>query len=229
MEMKTIVTWIFAGGEISYEFIQTYRKEHQADRIIAVDGGLMVTDRLGIRPTHIVGDFDTVNIELLRQYQSDPRVVIRKFQPKKDLTDGQIAIELALELCSTKIVLFGATGKRLDHLLGNLYLLYLAERDGACCEMVDAYNRIRLLRARQHYKIEKKTQFGTYVSLLPFTDQVEGITLTGFQYPLVDFTMTRFLNPTLGISNEVVEESGDIWFSDGILICIESVDAKGRE
>ena len=37
--------------------------------------------------------------------------------------------------------------------------------------------------------------------------------------------MTRFKNPTLGISNEVVEESGDIWFSEGILICVESVDA----
>ncbi len=223
--MRTGVTWIFAGGEISDGFVQMYMEKSRADWIVAVDGGLAAVNRLGISPTHIVGDFDTVNAELLEQYRADPKIVIRKFQPKKDLTDGQIAVELALELGSTRVVVFGATGKRLDHLLGNLDLLYLAERDGACCEIVDACNRIRLLRAKRHYRIEQKMQFGTYVSLLPFTDRVEGITLKGFLYPLVDFTMTRFKNPTLGISNEVVEESGDIWFSEGILICVESVDA----
>lgn len=224
-DMETVVTWIFAGGEISYPFMETYIKKNRADRIIAVDGGLVAVNQLGICPTHIVGDFDTVDAELLKQYQLEKQIVIREFQPKKDLTDGQIAIELALELGSTKMVLFGATGKRLDHLLGNLYLLYMAEQDGACCEIVDAYNRVRLLRANQHYKIEKKTQFGRYISLLPFTDRVEGVTLIGFQYPLTDFTITRFFQPTLGISNEVVEESGDIWFSEGILICVESEDA----
>ena len=224
--MKTVVTWIFAGGEISYGFIETYIKKNQADRVIAVDGGLAVVNQLGICPTHIVGDFDTVDITLLEKYQSEKQIEIRKFQPKKDWTDGQIAIELALELGSTKITLFGATGKRLDHLLGNLHLLYMAEQGGACCEILDSYNRVRLLRANQHYRIEKKTQFGKYISLLPFTDQVEGITLVGFQYPLTDFTMTRFCNPTLGISNEVVEENGDIWFSDGILICVESSDIQ---
>ncbi len=224
--MKTVVTWIFAGGEIPYELIETYRKKNQADWVIAVDGGLAAMERLEICPTHIVGDFDTVDTRLLEQYQLEKQVVIRKFQPKKDFTDGQIAIELALELCSTKIVLFGATGRRLDHLLGNLDLLYMAEQNGACCEILDAYNRVQLLRSNQYYRIEQKTQFGSYISLLPFTDRVEGITLTGFQYPLTNYTMTRFLNPTLGISNEIVEESGTIWFSDGILICIESTDNK---
>ena len=222
--MKTVVTWIFAGGEIQEDFVADYAKENQADQIVAVDGGLAVVDRLGLCPTYIVGDFDTVSSELLKKYQLEKQVVVRKFQPKKDLTDGEIAVEVALELGSTKIVLFGTTGKRLDHLLGNLSLLYLAERDGASCEILDAYNRIRLLRCRQQYWIERGTQFGRYVSFLPFTDKVEGVTLTGFQYPLKDFTMTRFFNPTLGISNEIVEERGGIWFSEGILFCVESRD-----
>ena len=60
----------------------------------------------------------------------------------------------------------------------------MAEQNGACCEILDAYNRVQLLRSNQYYRIEQKTQFGSYISLLPFTDRVEGITLTGFQYPL---------------------------------------------
>lgn len=222
--MGAVVTWIFSGGEIQDEFVEAYCKNNQVDWIIAVDGGLAVLERLGLRPAYIVGDFDTVDTKVLEKYQSDGQVVVREYQPEKDLTDGQIAVELALKLCSTKVVLFGATGKRLDHLLGNLHLLYMAERDGAVCEILDIRNRVRLLRGGNTYWVEQKTQFGKYVSLVPFTDVVKGITLTGFKYPLTDFTMTRFINPTLGISNEVVEERGSIWFSDGILICVESRD-----
>lgn len=222
--MGAVVTWIFSGGEIQDEFVEAYCKKNQADWIIAVDGGLAVLERLGLRPAYIVGDFDTVDAKVLEKYQSDGQVVVREYQPEKDLTDGQIAVELALKLCSTKVVLFGATGKRLDHLLGNLHLLYMAEQDGAVCEILDIRNRVRLLRGGNTYWVEQKTQFGKYVSLVPFTDVVKGITLTGFKYPLTDFTMTRFINPTLGISNEVVEGQGSIWFSDGILICVESRD-----
>lgn len=222
--MGSVVTWIFSGGEIQDEFVAEYWKENQADQIIAVDGGLAALDRIGLRPTYIVGDFDTVDAGILEKYQSDTQIVVREFQPEKDLTDGQIAVELALKLCSTRIVLFGATGKRLDHLLGNLHLLYLAEQNGADCEILDIRNRVYLLRCKKTYYLKQKTQFGNYVSLVPFTDIVKGITLTGFKYPLTDFTMTRFSNPTLGISNEMVEEEGSIWFSDGILICVESRD-----
>ncbi len=88
--MKTVVTWIFAGGEIQEDFVADYAKENQADQIVAVDGGLAVVDCLGLCPTYIVGDFDTVSSELLKKYQLEKQVVVRKFQPKKDLTDGEI-------------------------------------------------------------------------------------------------------------------------------------------
>lgn len=222
--MKTVITWIFAGGMIQEEFVKEYIGMNRADRIIAVDGGLLSVDRLGLHPTHIVGDFDTVERELLEYYRADEKIQIRKFQPEKDLTDSQIAVELALELHSTKIVFFGATGSRLDHVLGNLHLLSMAEQKGVFCEILDANNRIFLLEAGKEYPVAKRKQFGIYISLIPFTDSVEGITLTGFKYPLTDFTMTRFTNPTLGLSNEIVEEKGSIWFSKGVLICVESRD-----
>lgn len=222
--MEKVVTWIFAGGMIQNEWIEEYARTHQADRIIAVDGGLAAVDFLKLRPTHIVGDFDTVEPELLEKYQSDGRIQIRSFRPEKDLTDSQIAVELALELNSTQIVLFGATGSRLDHVLGNLHLLAMAEQRGVSCELLDKNNRISLLDAGKEHPVSKRTQYGRYISLIPFTDRVEGITLKGFHYPLTDFTMTRFENPTLGISNELAEETGSIRLSDGILVCVESKD-----
>lgn len=222
--MAAKVTWIFSGGEIQDEFVKDYCKKNRADQIIAVDGGLAVLDRIGLRPTYVVGDFDTIDAKVLEKYQSDAQIAVREFQPEKDLTDGQIAVELALQIGSTKILLFGATGKRLDHLLGNLHLLYLAEQQGVDCEILDMQNRVYLLRCGKTHYLERKMQFGTYLSFVPFTDVVKGITLCGFRYPLVDFTMTRFSNPTLGISNELVGEEGSIWFSEGVLICVESKD-----
>jgi len=219
--MKEVVTWIFAGGEIQEDFLEHYLKTNRADTIIAADAGLAAVDQFQLPVQYLVGDFDSIHQKLLEKYLSNPKIQVRKFQPEKDLTDSQIAVELALEIGSTQIVLFGCTGNRLDHLLGNLHLLYMAEQKGVVCEMLDKYNRIRILKPGVDYILNQKTLFGKYVSLIPFTDRVEGLTLYGFRYPLTDFTLTRFENPTLGISNELAKEKGRIRFLKGELICIE--------
>lgn len=219
-----MVAWIFAGGTIEETVVKSYKKEHKADFIIAVDSGLSVLDRFCLLPTHLVGDFDSVESDILRKYEKEKSVVIRRFQPEKDFTDSQIAVELALTLGCKKIVMFGATGSRIDHLFGNLQLLYTSWQKGAVCEIYDANNKIYLLESGKDYQIKKNTRYGKYFSFLPFTDKVCGITLTGFKYPLNEFTMTRFENPTLGISNELIEEVGNISFLEGMVLCIESKD-----
>ena len=60
---------------------------------------------------------------------------IRQFNPVKDATDTQIAIELAMELGSRKITLVGGTGTRLDHVLGNIQTLYLPFAKGIDCRI----------------------------------------------------------------------------------------------
>ena len=65
-------------------------------------------------------------------------------------------------------------------------------------------------------------QFGTYLSLLPFTPQVTGITLKGVKYPLENAILNSGIS--LGISNEIVDDRAEIMFQDGILLGIESRD-----
>ena len=72
--------------------------------------------------------------------------------------------------------------------------------------------------------IKKKESLGKYVSLLPLTDIVKGITLKGFKYPLENYNMESGKSSTIGISNELVNEEGFIDFKEGILILIESRD-----
>lgn len=60
------------------------------------------------------------------------------------------------------------------------------------------------------------------VSLLPLTTQAEGVTLEGFKYPLKEYCMTS--DNSLGVSNEITEETARITVKKGILIMIESKD-----
>lgn len=219
--MKQIL--ILLGGEINADFALRLYKENNFERIIAADGGLCAADCAGICPTDIVGDFDTVSKDLLSKYSQRKEIHIRRFQPEKDATDSQIAMELALSIGKDcEITVLGATGTRMDHALANIQLLAMPLSAGVSCRIVDENNRICLIKADT--RIEKASQYGNYVSLLPFTERVEGITLEGFKYPLSGHTMDIRTNYTLGISNELVKESGWIRLYRGILILIESKD-----
>ena len=171
-------------------------------------------------PDIILGDFDSVNKDAIDYYRNKTEIPIKDFPPEKDETDTELAIRTAIEMGAEEIILFGATGTRVDHLLGNIQLLSLGLQTGVDCQIVDANNRIRLLT--KDMVLTKAEQFGTYVSLIPLTTEVTGITLEGFKYPLKDAVLTS--NNSLGVSNELVEDTGRISFKKGILILIESRD-----
>ena len=48
--------------------------------------------------------------------------------------------------------------------------------------------------------------------------------LQGFYYPLEDATLVG--DSSLGVSNEIVEEKGEIYVREGCLLVIESRDEK---
>jgi len=215
-------TLIVSGGNINQDFALAFYQKEKYDRIIGVDNGLKFLRRAGIKPTHIVGDFDTAAPELVAYYRAMPEIEIRTFNPVKDSTDTQIAIELALELGSDSIVILGGTGSRLDHVLGNIHSLMLAKKAGVDCEILDEHNRIRLISENTTLKMAE--QYGDYVSLIPLTSVVDGVDLIGFKYPLKNHTFTSTGSAGLGVSNEIIEEEAHICLKSGIFILIESGD-----
>ena len=221
--MKTV---IISGGRIERDFALSFLKNEIFDQIIAVDNGLKFLYENQIRPTWIVGDFDTAAQELVEYYQTQTDIPIRRFNTVKDSTDSQIAIELALELGSSEITILGGTGTRLDHVLGNIQSLMLARKKGVSCIILDAYNRIRLMDGVVHLK--KSEQYGKYVSLLPLTTEVTGVELRGFKYELTDYTFTSTGSAGLGVSNEITAEIAEIRIKTGIFVLIESRDEPKR-
>ena len=215
-------TLIISGGTIDTDFALDLLKKEKYDHIIGVDGALKFCKEQNIVPTRIVGDFDTLDPEILTWYQTHTQIEIRQFNPVKDATDTQIAIELAMELGSRKITLVGGTGTRLDHVLGNIQSLYLALEKGVDCEILDEHNRIRLIQGE--YRIKKAEQYGKYVSLIPFTTDVNGVTLEGLKYPVQDQHFTVQGSGGFGVSNEIAADEARISLRQGIFIMIESKD-----
>lgn len=87
---------------------------------------------------------------------------------------------------------------------------------------MDSQNRLSLLDGERTFS--KAEQWGKYVSFAPYTEEVTGITLTGFKYPLKNKTIYRGEEVGLCISNEIAEDTATITLEDGVLICIESRD-----
>lgn len=208
---------IITGGDISEKFLADYLDKHSSELRIVVDGALGITHGLGIKPDFIVGDFDTVNQELLEHYEKD---IILRHPPEKDQTDTELAIETALNSGCNHLVFFGATGSRLDHSLGNIFLLENLLKQGVEAEILNENNRLYL--KNQDFVLKRKEARGDFVSLLPLTETVENVTLSGFKYPVENLTFYR--EKTLGISNEITEEEARAEFSQGIFIVVESRD-----
>lgn len=216
--MKTCL--IITGGRMDLPFAGAFLKNRSFDCVIAVDGGLEAAAALKLQPQAVVGDFDTVDQELLEQYRNLPDILWDVHKPEKDETDTELAINTALALGCTSLTLLGATGGRMDHTIGNLHLLYPCLKKGIEACMIDQKNRISLLDRGRSFC--RASQWGTYISFLPLTEQVHGITLTGFKYPLINRDIE--IGTSLCISNELTGETGELEFLDGVLICVESHD-----
>lgn len=216
--MKTAI--IVTGGRIDIEFVNSVLEQYSYDYLIGVDRGIEFLKQAGKIPTHIVGDFDSASNGTLRWFQEKKEIEIRTFLPEKDDTDTQIALNLAMELDCEKIYILGGTGTRIDHMLGNLYLLSIPFEKGISCYLMDAHNRIQL--CGHSLKLKKSEQFGKYVSLLPHSERVTGLTLKGFYYPLSNATLDN--KTALGVSNEIVGEEAEIFLKTGELFVIESRD-----
>ena len=210
---------IITGGKTDDSFIRDLVEQEQYSFILAADHGLVVADELKLPLNYIVGDFDSVPEAILSQYR-EKDIPIETFPREKDKTDTQLAIELALEQRPTSIDIVGATGTRLDHTLANIHLLLLPLQKNIDAFIIDPNNKIYL--KRKSFTIKKNKQVGNYVSLLPFTEEVKGLSLRGFRYPLDGIRL--FSGSSLGISNEIVEEEARVEFDSGILLVMETRD-----
>jgi thiamine pyrophosphokinase len=151
------------------------RLARQSHVVVAADGGANGARTLGITPDLIIGDLDSITSSTLKFFSET--TVIRV--SGQDNTDMEKALDYIFsETLAQEVMVIGATGRRIDHTLGNLAVLskYVRHlRIVACGEGWYAFP------VRSGERIH--ASIGTTVSLIPFSN-CRGVTLKGLQYPL---------------------------------------------
>ena len=128
--MKNRCVIVGAGPIENYIRTREYLKED--DFFIFCDGGLRHRAGLGVGPDLIIGDFDSFS-EAEARADGAPMVVLPR---EKDDTDTVAAAKEGLSRGFKEFLLIGAIGGRLDHTLGNVYLLEFLAEAGARGEIL---------------------------------------------------------------------------------------------
>ncbi len=175
--------------------------------VIAADGGLKHTQKLGIRPDVILGDFDSLG------YVPQGAHV---FPVEKDDTDAMLAIRHGLSLGHTEFLLYGCMGgTRPDHTLANYQALCYLARHGARGYLVGKDHLVTAIRNRA---VTFPEDAEGIVSVFCMGPDARGVTLTNLKYPLENGTLSGSF--PLGASNHFTGKSARIAVAEGCLLLI---------
>lgn len=208
--------FIYVGGSVYPNNITEHPKAD--DICIAADVGAKNAKILGDVPDIIVGDFDSAKLDGMKN--DFPKAEITVVPAEKDFTDSELAIETAIQKGATEIVIIGGLDGRLDHTLTNISLVEALAKSGIYVTITNGRNRVRYIESTS--TLIPKSYF-KYLSLIPRTDKVKGVTIMGCKYPLENATLTKS-SQGLTVSNEITENCAFIAVKKGGLLIIESSD-----
>ena len=183
----------------------------KADFVIACDAGYIHAQRADIVPDVIIGDFDSYLGDL------PGGVEIIRTKPEKDDTDTMMALKLAIRRGYRRIMLVGALGGRVDHMLANISLIAFAATKGADLQIVDGHHQIFAVRDGKR-RVPRSSWRN--LSVFAFDTECTGVTLRGVKYPLEGAVLTNTF--ALGVSNEFTEDIAEISVESGILLVVLS-------
>lgn len=207
---------ILTNGDYGdYEFCKKDTKQY--DYVICADSGMRHARKLNCMPNLIVGDFDSCSVEDLTYYHH-LNVSIERYNPVKDQTDTEIAIEKAILRGATHITVYGGIGTRLDHSLGNIHLLYMLLKKGIGACLMNPHNTVCMTDK----EMSLEGEIGDIISLIPFAGEAYGVTTEHLGYPLVDATLK--VGTSLGISNYMTAKKAVIQVKRGTLLVILAKD-----
>ena len=193
------------------------------DKYIGVDRGSLFLVEKGYQLALAIGDFDSASkIELEKISVSTDRLI--KLPAEKDLTDLEAALDFVLEyFADAEIVIAGALGGRLDHLLTNAYLATRPKYQVLAPKMtlVDRQNLVTYLLPGQHLLKRKLTyQYVGFVQV----ETKDSLAIEEAKYPLkAEDNFSQIY-----ASNEFISDQMKVSFNQGMVIVIYSGDSHKK-
>jgi len=205
---------ISGGKKVKKKIVYEYYKK--TDYVICVDKGLEYAYEYNIKPNLIVGDMDSVDKNILKEYNKETIITFSKI---KDFTDTELALKQAIQLKAQNIFLLCVTGNRLDHTLSNIKLLLKLKKNNIKGMIIDNDNTLMIIN--RHIKIDK--QPNQVISLIPL-NQCISVTTKGFLYPVINQDID--INWNIGISNKIIDSYGEITLKEGNLLVVISKESN---
>lgn len=167
--------------------------------------------RTAIIPEFIIGDLDSLN-----KQEKIPHSIKIIQTPDQNYTDFEKAILFLADKGITQFIIYGASGNASDHFLGNLSVAmkYYQKYDFM---FYDNFGRFFFANHQHQIKNVKNHT----ISLIPLS-KVNHLTITGFQYPLENQTLT--FGGLISLRNKAISDTVKISFKNGnLLVFIEDL------
>ena len=177
------------------------------DVIIAADGGIAHTEKLGLQPQVVLGDFDSL-----------PYVPAgAEVHPvEKDDTDAMLAIKKGLSMGCREFVIYGGLdGERLEHTVANFQALQYLSDHGAHGTLVGLKQVVTLI---QNESITFPADFEGHFSAFCMGADASGVRLRGLHYEAENVQLTCGF--PLGVSNRFEGKDAFVAVEKGSLLLI---------
>lgn len=182
--LNDVVALVLNAPEIKSEITETV--------IVAADGGFRhVADK---KIAALIGDFDTLECV-------PDNVKIVRFPVEKNSTDGELALDYVKSIGAEKVVIYGAFGGKIEHVVGNLNLLAYADSLGMSAEIRDGDTRAFFTRGILSFDCRT----GDSVSVFPFGGNALVAHSESLYYPLENLLLE--CEKSRGISNRATSEN----------------------
>lgn len=203
---------LFLSGRYSKSDLAFYKSYIKNQTKIAVDGGYSFFEKTNINPDILIGDFDSIKIP--KKINSNIKII--PYPVAKDMTDSQLALELAIKNSAKNIEIIMPQIGDPDHFLGNLLMVSQKKFD----KFFKTGGSISIIsRSTQYYYIynSRKTvnnSAGDSASLLPISEKsIYSCRGTEFDVSRIKLNRgeTRGLRNKIGAKRAVFELKGEGW------------------
>ena len=149
---------------------------NNAARVQCCDGAAEEYIKRGNIPWRIIGDGDSMSPDIRLQFADRIRII-----PEQDTNDQTKNVMYAQAHGAKRIAIVGATGRREDHMIGNISLLTEYYKMGLDVRIYTDSGMFVICNGMA----ELKVSIGTQISI--FGCKARNYSATGLRYPLYDF------------------------------------------
>jgi len=197
------------------QIVTGYSSIQPTDLIIAVDGGYSRCLELHLIPNILMGDFDSIDLELMDNLPSTCKKLT--FPADKDETDTQLALEYCIANNIEEVFICNDLMGRADHAWALIQNLQQAKKSQVKASILSNTQILTILDVHNKFTYPADS----IISLLSLSESSVFASSNGLKYPLDNLTLYSWQSK--GISNEAIANEQEIQLCEGNVMMIVTV------